>query len=81
MNKDNEKEITLNCSACIHKAKKEKLKRKIIESLKQLEGIKRALLSILKYEVTPYNVMRTKAIWMTPDGLFFERLLSKCKEA
>jgi hypothetical protein len=48
MNKENEKEITPDCSACIHKAKKEKLERKIIESLKQLEGIKKALLSILK---------------------------------
>ncbi len=37
-----------DCKDCIYKNHKEESKKKIVESLKQLEGIKTTLLSIIK---------------------------------
>jgi hypothetical protein len=48
MAENNKEEKTLACDNCIYKDKNEVLQKKIIESLKQLEGIKRSLLNLIK---------------------------------
>ena len=45
--KDKE-EKAIDCANCIHKNKSKLSEKKIVESLKQLEGIKNTLLSIIK---------------------------------
>jgi len=42
------KEEAIDCANCIHKNKSKLSEKKIVESLKQLEGIKNTLLSIIK---------------------------------
>jgi hypothetical protein len=48
MDEKADKQNIPNCRDCIHKNKNKLSEKKIIESLKQLEGIKNTLLSIIK---------------------------------
>lgn len=48
MAKQNKNNKNKNCKDCIYKIQQETAEKKIIESLKQLEGIKRTLLNIIK---------------------------------
>ncbi len=65
MAKQNENNKNKDCKDCIYKNHKEESKKKVIESLKQLEEIKNTLLSIIKISAYPSmnRLMRTKAMW------------------